>query len=166
MLFLQRSTFGVANVAAVEFEFEKARGRNAQVFRVWHSSTLSAAMKISELATLVSSYDKAKAFLRSRNVISSEVPNCSICNRIMTEISYRGGTVFRCPSHKGQKASLFRNSILADSHITMEDFTLDIWILSCGSSSTGKLLICASIAFCSTSAKDIPFEVKFFVKNW
>lgn len=79
-------------------------------------------MKITELSQYTSNYNVAKQFLQDRRVVRRSAPICPTCNRAMTEIRYRDGTIYRCPSHKENKLSPLHGSFLSGHKISMSQF--------------------------------------------
>ena len=84
-------------------------------------------MKISELWLHCDNYNAAKDFLRERCILRRDIPRCSQCDGLMTEVKSGHGDdlTWRCPVHKGQKISLRDGSFLNLQKISLQDF---IWI--------------------------------------
>ena len=83
-------------------------------------------MKITDVSWHCANFNAAKDFLRARQIISRDVPQCDACDRLMTEVKCGRGEelMWRCPTHKANKMSLRNGSFLQNQKISLLDFIM------------------------------------------
>jgi transposase-like protein len=87
-------------------------------------------MLITEISTHVKDVTSAILFLSHRHILASIPPACPQCARLMTKVKRNDlsdGVVWRCPSHKGSRISIRKNSFLENSHLTLPQFIYFIY---------------------------------------
>ncbi|CAI9743126.1 Hypothetical predicted protein [Octopus vulgaris] len=77
---------------------------------------------LSEFSPLLRDFETTYSFLKEKKVLNSVHPRCVQCQKEMTLIKYNDEKIFRCPTHKGVKVSIRKNSYLEKSKLKLRDF--------------------------------------------
>lgn len=91
-------------------------------------------MDTSFLYRFATNEETAIEFLQNHNVLRRNAPNCPTCGRLMTLVKSGRGEerIFRCPSHKGEKVYLSKDTYFENSKLSYKKIVelLFFWSIS------------------------------------